>query len=63
MQIEDRAMHNLDELGRLGEWQRVERLIHSRAWQNMLKRFGPPVKPADIRCDLAGAGVFSTAPC
>lgn len=50
LQMEDRAMHNLDELGVLGEWRAAERLVRSRGWQNMLNRLGPPVKPADIRC-------------
>ena len=51
MQIEDRAMHHLDELGKLEEWRRAEHLVRSRGWKNMLNRFGPPAKPADIRCD------------
>jgi hypothetical protein len=50
LQIEDRALHNLDELGRLGEWSRALHLVRSRWWQHMAKRFGPPVRPSDIRC-------------
>jgi hypothetical protein len=50
LQLEDRAMHDLDELGKTGQWQRAEQLLHSRRWQSMLDRFGPPVRPADIRC-------------
>ena len=50
LQIEDRAMHNLDELGRTGQWRSAERLVRSRRWRNMVDRFGPPVKPADIQC-------------
>ena len=50
LQIERRAMHNLDELAGTGQWQRAERLIRSPGWQAMLNRVGPPVKPGDIRC-------------
>jgi hypothetical protein len=50
LQAEDRAMHDLNELARLGQWQDAERLVRSRRWQDMLRRFGPPVDPADIHC-------------
>jgi hypothetical protein len=50
LQIEDRALHNLDELGRLGEWNRALHLVRSRWWHHMANRFGPPIRPSDIRC-------------
>lgn len=51
LQMEDRAMHNLAELGDTGQWQSAERLVHSRRWHNMAYRFGPPPgTPADIQC-------------
>jgi hypothetical protein len=50
LRVEQREMHNLDELASTGQWQAAERLIQSREWRAMLNRLGPPVKPADIRC-------------
>jgi len=43
-------MHNLDELGRTGQWRSAERFVRSRRWRDMVDRLGPPVKPADIQC-------------
>jgi hypothetical protein len=50
LRMEQRAMHNLDELASTGQWRRAENLIQSPGWQAMLKRLGPPVKPGDIHC-------------
>ena len=51
LQVEDRAMHNLAELGDTGQWRRAESLVRSRQWHNMVYRFGPPPgTPADIQC-------------
>lgn len=51
LRTEQHEMHNLNELASTGQWQRAERLVQSPAWHAMVNRFGPPVKPADIRCD------------
>jgi hypothetical protein len=50
LQTADRAVQSLNQLVRLGQWRRAARLVHSRWWQNIGKRLGPPVAPADIRC-------------
>jgi hypothetical protein len=50
IRLEDRYMHNLDELANTGQWGAAEHLVRSRAWQDLLDQLGPPVKPADIRC-------------
>jgi hypothetical protein len=50
LRTEDRAVHFLDELERLGQWRSAARLVRSREWQNIGKRLGPPVNPADIQC-------------
>jgi len=50
LQTADRAVQSLNQLVRLGQWRRASRLVHSRWWQNIGSRLGPPVAPADIRC-------------
>jgi hypothetical protein len=50
IQTADRAAHSVDQLEKLGQWQRAARLVRSRWWKNIWSQFGPPVAPADIRC-------------
>jgi len=50
IQTADRAAHSVDQLEKLGQWQRAARLVRSRWWKNIWSQFGPSVPPADIRC-------------
>jgi hypothetical protein len=51
LEVQDRAMHNLSELGDTGQWPLAVRLVHSRRWHNMVYRFGPPSgTPSQIQC-------------
>ena len=49
-QADDDALHSLDQLGRLGQWERAARLVRSRWWQHMENRSEPSAGPASIDC-------------